>query len=464
MLLISTTHKPASDLGFLLHKNPANPYVANTTFGRVFVVYPKVEDSQCEVALIIDVDPVKLVRGRNNERGTLANYVNDRPYVASSFLSVAIAEAFSTAMSGRSKSRQELAETPIPLTITIPVLPCRAGPQKLCELFEPLGYKVSFSELPLDEEFPEWGTSHYVRLTLEGTLLIRDALRHLYLLLPVLDAKKHYYMDSAEVDKLVQKGEGWLAQHPARDWIVWASLGRKPSMVRDALDQLANIEEDLQLESDSVDDTFIQPITEDLPAPKTSLHQIRHMRVIELVRELAPKSVVDLGCGEGKLLRDLIKIQGIENIVGQDVSYYVLEKANRKLHLDDSGSRKKERVQLIHGSLMYRDKRIEGFDVCTIVEVIEHLDPPRLAAFERVVFEFAHPKCAILTTPNREYNEVYGIADFRHSDHRFEWTRAEFAQWCESVRERFGYEFEIEGVGDADEKLGCPSQLAVFKR
>lgn len=470
MLLISTTYRPATDLGYLLHKNPARTHALDLSFGQAWVAYPEASEDRTTAALIVDLDPVRLVRGSEQARGTLAQYVNDRPYVASSFVSVALVEAFGTAMAGRSKERPELAETPIPLEIEIPVLPCRSHPDRIGRLFGPLGYTVEVEPLPLDPEFPEWGESGLYHVTLRGTVTLRDALRQIYLLLPVLDAKKHYYLDNAEVAKIIQKGEGWLSSHPEKDWILRSSLGRRPSLVRDALEQLANVEEDLLLESEATDDALAGPELEEQapdagPAkPVVSLHQKRHERVVEVIRDLKPNSVIDVGCGEGRLMRMLIPIQGLQRIVGMDVSTMALERASKTLFLDKATPRYAERVQLIHGSLLYRDDRLRGFDVCAAVEVIEHLDLPRLDAFERVIFGDAQPGVVIVTTPNREYNAVYEIEAMRHDDHRFEWSRAEFAEWVQKIGEKFGYSAEIEGLGEAHEIYGAPSQMAVFKR
>ncbi len=466
MILISTTHRPATDLGYLLHKHPDRIHSSNLTFGAAHVVYQEVGEHKTSAALLVEIDPIRLVRGKGRDSGTLDQYVNDRPYVASSFLSVALGQVFSTAMSGRSKDRQELAETPIPLEIRIPVLPCRKGAEWIAALFEPLGWKVEAKVLPLDPQFEEWGDSRYYDATFTGTLLLKEALRHFYVLLPVLDLRKHYYMDPAEVDKLLAKGEGWLAAHPERDAIVKGSLGRKPSLMREAFEQLAASDEALLAEAG------VGPVAEEEeqlePTPaqerKVSLHQQRHERVVEMVRELKPKSVIDLGCGEGALLRRLMPIQGLQKITGMDVSYYDVEKAIRRLRLDDAGPALKERVQIFHGSLMYKDERLAGYDVATVIEVIEHLDPPRLAAFEKVVFGHARPQTVIITTPNREYNTLYDLDDLRHNDHRFEWTRAEFAAWAEGVAERHGYKVTFEGLGAADETHGSPSQMGVFTR
>ncbi len=466
MILISTTHRPATDLGYLLHKHPDRIHSTSLTFGAAHVVYPEVSEEKASAALLVEIDPIRLVRGKGRDSGTLDQYVNDRPYVASSFLSVALGQVFSTAMSGRSKDRQDLAETPIPLEIKIPVLPCRRGAEWIASLFEPLGWKVEAAVLPLDPQFDEWGDSRYYDATFTSTQLIKDALRHFYVLLPVLDLRKHYYMDPSEVDKLMAKGEGWLAKHPEREAIVKASLGRKPSLVREAFAQLAATDEALLAEAgvgpEAEEAELLEPSA--AQAHQTSLHQQRHDRIVELVRELKAKSVIDLGCGEGTLIRRLMPIQGLQKITGMDVSYYDVEKAIRRLKLEDAGPALKDRVEIFHSSLMYKDDRLTGFDVAAVVEVIEHLDPPRLASFEKVVFSQARPQTVIVTTPNREYNVLYDLEELRHSDHRFEWTRAEFAAWAEEIAEKYGYSVRFEGIGEADEKHGSPSQMGVFTR
>jgi 3' terminal RNA ribose 2'-O-methyltransferase Hen1 len=176
---------------------------------------------------------------------------------------------------------------------------------------------------------------------------------------------------------------------------------------------------------------------------------------------------VDLGCGEGQLLRALLADRSFSRIVGMDVSHRALELAARRLRLERMPERQRERVSLIHGSLMYRDDRIAGFDAAAVVEVVEHLEPFRLAAFERVVFEFAAPGTVVVTTPNREYNVRFPelpAGDFRHRDHRFEWDRAEFHTWTDGVADRFGYGVRHVAIGPDDPEVGPPTQMAVFSR
>lgn len=456
ILEISTTHAPATDLGYLLHKNPGRVHCAETNFGNAIVFYPDATDERCTAVLMMEIDPVGLVRGS----GVMDQYVNDRPYVASSFLCTALNQVYRTAMSGKCKDRPELVGTPIALEARIPVISCRGGEQFLRALFEPLGYEVIANRRPLDESFPEWGESRYFDLTVRATKRLAELLGHLYVLIPVLDDEKHYFIDEAEVEKLMRHGEGWLADHPAKPEIVARYL-RRQSLTRQALERLErDVEEvdEAEAEHDAEElEKFEKPL---------SLHETRLDEVAKRIVDSGATSVVDLGCGEGKLIRKLRKEAKITRIVGMDVSVTALEYCHRKLGLANVSMREEGRISLIHGSLTYRDARLEGFDAASLVEVIEHLDQPRLRSLERVVFEFARPRVVIVTTPNAEYNAVYGMekGTMRHRDHRFEWTREQFADWCQAISERFDYAMEIVPLGPIDEMHGAPSQMGVFRR
>jgi 3' terminal RNA ribose 2'-O-methyltransferase Hen1 len=462
LLTITTTHHPATDLGYLLHKNPEKLHTFELSFGKAHVFYPEAGTDRCTVAVLLDVDPVGLVRGkRGYEGGALDQYVNDRPYVLSSFMSVALGRVFGTAMTGRSKGRQDLAEQKIPLEAVLPVVSSRDD-ELLRELFEPLGYKVGTAGHRLDEKFPEWGESPYFTVELEGEVRLRDLLRHLYVLIPVLDAEKHYWVGKDEVEKLLRKGEGWLAAHPHKEAIVKRYLPRQKQLAREALARLTeedNPDPDAAQEAQAEEETKIEE--------PMRLWQQRMGAVAAVLKSTGAKRVIDLGCGEGKLLRALLDEKSLTEIVGMDVSFRSLEIASRRLRLERMPTRQKERLKLIHGSLMYRDQRLSGFDAATVVEVIEHLDPPRLAAFERVLFESARPANIIVTTPNAEYNvkfETLPAGKFRHKDHRFEWTRAEFQQWAHGVAGRFGYSARFLPVGEEDPQVGAPTQMGVFTR
>jgi 3' terminal RNA ribose 2'-O-methyltransferase Hen1 len=464
LLSISTTHKPATDLGYLLHKHPSRSQSFDLAFGRAHVFYTEATDDRCSASLLLDIDPVGLVRNRRGpagEGGALEQYVNDRPYVASSFLSVAISRIFGQALGGRSKEREELAQTAIPLQAKIAVLPCRGGEQLLRRLFEPLGYSISLQNHTLDEKFSEWGESKYFTVTIEAVCRLSEMLSHIYVLVPVLDDDKHYWVGDDEVEKLLRHGDQWLSSHPERELIVSRYLKYQKRLARAALARL--IEED-QTDPDEAE-TERDREEEKVEAP-IGLNEQRMRAVVESLKEIGAKRVIDLGCGEGRLLKRLMEEKSFEEITGVDVSHRALSIADERLKLHRLPERQKDRVKLIHGSLTYRDKRLSGYDAATVIEVIEHLDIPRLAAFERVLFEFARPQYVILTTPNAEYNakfERLPAGQLRHRDHRFEWTREEFQAWANRVAEAFGYRVRFLAIGPEDEQLGPPTQMAVFE-
>jgi len=238
LLTLTTTFRPATDLGFLLHKNPARAQSFELAFGKAHVFYPEAGDDRCTAALMLEVDPIGLVRRRDGDNRTLEEYVNDRPYVASSFMSVAIGDVFGTAMAGRCKDRPELAARVLPLQATIAVLPCRGGEAFLRRLFEPLGYEVQATPHILDEANPEWGPSPYFTVTIRAECRLSDLLTHLYVLIPVLDDQKHYFVGEDEVQKLIRRGEGWLVAHPEREVIASRYLRHQKSLARRALEQL----------------------------------------------------------------------------------------------------------------------------------------------------------------------------------------------------------------------------------
>ncbi len=459
LLTITTTHQPATDLGYLLHKHPAKLQAFNLSFGTAHVFYPEATDERCTAALLLDIDPVGLVRGSNHNQFTLGQYVNDRPYVASSFLSTAIAQVYGSALNGRSKDRPELVTQPIPLQAQISVVPSPNGVETLRNLFEPLGYTIEAEGFALDPHFPDWGQSPYYTLTLSGTVRLADLLTHLYVLIPVLDASKHYYIGQAEVEKLLNRGEGWLADHPERNFITRRYLKRWGSLVREALTRLSEDTPDPEEQEEKKDQE------EEAVEKPLSLNDQRLNAVVAALNAGEAARVLDLGCGEGNLIKRLLADKQFTEIVGVDVSHWALQKATRRLRLDRLPPAKQARVQLIQGALTYRDERLYGYDAAALVEVIEHLHPYRLAALERAVFEFARPGMVIVTTPNAEYNvrfETLPAGKFRHRDHRFEWTRAEFQTWAERVAEQFGYTVRLESIGPVDEEVGSPTQMAVF--
>jgi 3' terminal RNA ribose 2'-O-methyltransferase Hen1 len=463
LLTISTTYRPATDLGYLLHKNPVRPQVFDLSFGRAHVFYSEASDERCTAALLLEVDPVGLVRNRRGPAGegfALEQYVNDRPYVASSLLAVAIAQVLGSALSGKSRERPELAQTPIPLSAHLAVLPSRGGEGLLHRLFEPLGYHLTATRHPLDQRFGEWGESPYYSVELNHTLPLLDLLTHLYVLIPVLDDDKHYWIGQDEVDKLLRHGERWLQSHPEREQIVRRYLKHRGHLARQALARL--LEED---QADAEEAEQRHAGEEEQVEAKISLNEQRLNAVVAALKDSGAQRVLDLGCSYGNLLRRLMEDKQFTEIVGLDVSYRALEIAADRLRMDRLNEKQRQRLRLIQGSLNYRDQRLAGFDAAAVVEVIEHLDQPRLAAFERVLFEFARPRTIVLTTPNVEYNvrfETLPAGKLRHRDHHFEWTRRQFQDWAIAVAERFGYAVRFVPIGPEDLEVGSPTQMGVF--
>ena len=460
LLSITYTQTPATDLGYLLHKNPSRPPTFKLNYGKAHIFYPEVSKERCTAVLLLDINPIDLARGKIGSRGGLFDYVNDRPYVASSFLSVAISRVFGTAMSGKCKDKPELVEKALPLQARIMMLPCKGDNTIISRIFEPLGYKVTLEEYILDDKFPQWGKSRYNTVSIEGIVRLQDLLNHIYVLIPVLDADKHYWVGEDEIEKLLRHGKGWLKNHPEKDRIAFRYLRKKPSLVRKAFEQLLEIEMEPE-EAQSVSNAN----KEEEPEKKLNLNEHRLNAVLSVLKSVNAKRVIDLGCGEGKLLSLLLKDRSFEQITGVDVSYSVLERAMDRLKLYKLPSMQKDGINIFQSSLTYRDKRFSGYDAATIIEVIEHLDENRLSAFEKVVFKYTRPSTVIISTPNKEYNTHYSRlleGDVRHKDHRFEWTRQEFKAWSQKIASQYGYSVRFVQIGETDEKYGSPTQMGVF--
>ena len=471
LLTITSTEAPATDLGFLLHKHPDRLQSFDVSAGQAHVFYPEASEQRCTATLLLEVDPIGLVRGQRSGQRTggpdgfsLAEYVNDRPYAASSMLAVALGRVFRTAMNGRCDARPELAARALPLEISIPVLPCRGGAGLAGQLFGPLGWTVRAEPIPLDPELPEWGDSRYLSVRLAGRLRLADALSQLYVLLPVLDDSKHYWVADAEVDKLIRAGTGWLAAHPERDLITRRYLAHQKRLVSTAVGRLAEVDDTAP---EALDNAVPDTEPGDAEQPRQPLAEQRRAAVLEVLRETGARTVADLGCGEGALVALLLREAAVSKVLGVDVSHRALERAAQRLHLDTMPGRLRDRVSLIQSSLTYADDRLAGLDAAVLMEVIEHIDPPRLDAVEATLFGYARPGTVLVTTPNAEHNVRFpGLAPgaMRHPDHRFEWTRQQFRDWAGGVAGRRGYQVSYRPVGADDPEVGPPTQLAVFTR
>ena len=456
LLTITYTGQNTTELGYLLFKNPYRPQKIELNYGNAYVFYPEISNERTTAALLLDIDPIDLARGKaDSNGGMLFDYVNDRPYVSSSFLSSAISKVFGTAMSGRADKYQALSDSLLDLEASVTMLPCRSEQGMLNRVFEPLGYEVTYETFINDENFPDWGESKYVNLTIKGKQRLRDLLKHIYVLIPVFDKQKHYWVGKNEVEKLMSHAGEWLSNHEMKEFITSRYLKHLRPLVNIAYERLVS-EDAGEMNEDPDNETGEE---------NKRLNTQRLDNVIAALKSCGASSVIDIGCGEGKLLRLLIKEHQFKQIAGTDVSHMALEQARERLQLDTASDSKQERITLFQSSLMYKDSRFKGYDAACIIEVIEHLDMSRLAAFERVLFEYAKPSVVILTTPNHEYNVKYKNLDnssLRHTDHRFEWTRDDFQKWAGNVAEKNGYTVRFSEIGDPDETFGAPTLMGVF--
>lgn len=468
LLTLSTTRHPnglpATDLGFLLAKHPERVASFEVTSGLAHVFYPVATEELTTAALVLEVDPVGLVRRTGSKPGRgdgpLASYVNTRPYVASSLFAVALNKVFRSAIAGRCAARPELVELSWPLTVTLGAV---GGGELIRRFFEPVGWAVEVTPIPLDDTLPGWGESPNSQVTLTGMLRVSESLSHLYLLLPALEAgSAHWFIGEDEVEKLLRVGSGWLAAHPEHELITRRYLGNRRALVQSAVARLAEIDD---TPAEALDNAVLdEALPDDRPVP---LAQQRAGAVLAVLRAAGASRVADLGCGCGALLAPLMADRTFTEIIGADVSASALAMAERKLKLDRLPDIQRNRLRLLVSSVVYRDDRLAGLDAIILMEVIEHVDLQRLPALEAAVFGAAKPTTVIVTTPNVEYNVRYETLQpgtTRHRDHRFEWTRAEFGDWCAGVAARQGYEVRQLPVGDLDPEVGPPTQLAVFTR
>jgi 3' terminal RNA ribose 2'-O-methyltransferase Hen1 len=459
LLTVTSKTSPARDLGYLLRKHPDRFQSFELPFGKALVFYPIATDDECTIAMYLDIDPVTLVRGKpsTTDGGLVDAYVNDRPYVASSFLSVAIARVFTQGLNGKCEE-PGLADKQRRFEATIS--PVRFDEKGLANrLFEPLGYEVQATAVDVPAEAR---TGMNQRVTIAATTTLQLLLNHLYVLIPVLDGFKHYWVGEEEVEKLFRFGKDWLSEHPEREFITRRYLKRAPSLAREAVARLTAADEGAdpnapRARAIAEEDALERPIR---------LQDRRIASVVSALKRLGAQRVIDVGCGEGDLIVALARDPQFEKIVGTDVSARELERAKARLEHVPLPTSRRESLALFQSSALYFDHRLNNADAITLIEVVEHVEPDRLDTLEHVLFGTNKPRSVVVTTPNSEYNKLFEALPagaMRHADHRFEWSRDEFRVWAEGVASRHGYSVAFEPIGDEDAVAGAPTQMAVFQ-
>jgi 3' terminal RNA ribose 2'-O-methyltransferase Hen1 len=436
-----------------LAKNPYNLYDRDEKSNRVRLVYTVFNEKQAEAVIFVSPDPVELVRNSPNAFD-ITQYINDREFVVSSLFCSYIRKALGTALNGKPKEDYvEWVDHPFDLQISFGPVASHLSDQKIEELFQPLGYSIHIErgETKYSFELKQKSSARFINV--KGHVTVQQALRHLFILIPVIDNYKHYFIDEREIEKLERYGEGWLDEHPLREYIIRQSL-RFSELIHKVQIPLSIDEEELS--KNEVE-------KEESPEPKVRLNELRYQAIVEKVKSLSLKdNIVDLGSGEGKLSVRLGEIPGVKEILAVEPSENAQLRAIERFEKVSKNQHYVSPTPVL-GSLFYYDDRLLNKDVMILCEVIEHIDEYRLSSIMKTIFSEYQPKIIIVTTPNREYNAVYEMDEaMRHTDHRFEWTRREFKSKCETWIENVPYSMETEGIGQEHEEHGHPTQMCTF--
>lgn len=472
-LSISVSGEHAPDLGFVLYKHPDRVFEKSNSKGHMTGVFTENREDLAEFCLVVEIDPVERVRGVNWDRG-IASYVEPMPFLAASHMSQAISQVLGSAMNGTLASKDPVIDARVkasgvkPWPLTIKVGPVRCSPHMIEWLFAELGWSVEIVSHNLDVPGVSEDDDRPLHVfTLKGEATVSDALSQLYVLLPVLDPNRHYFYDESEARKLFDKGGEWLRNHSSKDLIISRYLSKSKELREHARQLFGNFQEKKDTD-ELIAET--EEMMRDWEAPDdNSPHQQRHSKIIEDIASWGARRVIDLGCGEGRLLERLVRIAPDMRVVGIEPSGRELDRARKRLS-NNPGKNLDQRVEFVHGSAMYGDERFKDFDAAILSEVIEHVDEDRLSLLSRSVFGIMAPRRVIITTPNGDYNRVFGLrpGEFRHADHRFEWTLAECQAWVDGITAAYPYEAEITPVGgrnaDADESHGEVSHYIVFTK
>lgn len=454
-LAIKATGEGAKMLSFLLSKNPQNLYDRMEKGYRVRLTYTVFSDSEVEALIFVTPDPVELVKN-SPDTYEITQYINDREFVVSSIFCSNTRSALGTALNGRPKEEYlDWAKHAFQLTIGFGPVATDLPDAAIKNLFEPLGYQTEIERGRADYNFQFKERSSARFINLQSKVTLQNALQHLFVLIPVLDDYRHYFIDEREIEKLERYGEGWLADHPLKELIIKRTL-----RFRELIDQMVLNSHQTELINEAV-----TPEPNISSQPVVRLNELRYQRLVKIIEDLpARESIVDFGAGEGKLSVRLGFIPGVKEILAVEPT----EKEQlRALKRFSEASRKDDFIAptLVWGSLFYYDEQLCGKDVMILSEVIEHIDESRLPRVMDTILGSYKPQVLLITTPNAEYNPVYQMEEgIRHKDHRFEWSRAEFAEWTYSLARNYAYEVQIDGIGEEAEGYGHPSQLAILTR
>lgn len=461
LLTIRYEGENSNVFSYLLHKQPERVQTFSLPFGKAHLFYTENLEEKSTIALLLDVDSNDLMSKKMLDKRDpyMDPYINDRPYVASSLLSAAMAKVFCSALGGNDKVYPELVNQKHSFTVSVSVIRSRGGEQNIRQIFEPLGYEVEIKGQLLDDQFPEWGESPYYHLVLRGSVRLKDLLTQLYICLPALDRWKHYFVSENELQKLLQKGGDWLPTHPMRDFIIKGYLSHQKNLAKKAIHLLKDGSRIIPNPKQKKIETKFS-VTK--PKISNKYTEIKIKSVIKKIKELGVTKIIDLGCGNGKLIKQLVKNQKLTVIKGMDHSNRSLKEARDRLNLPAQ-----KQVRLFLGSLLYQDPRTKGMDLAILLEIMDHVDEESLPFLETNLFAYMGVEYLIITVRNAEYNGLGNEVDqgtARYSQIQIKWTRKELEAWVEGIKSRYPYQAEIIPIGKEHSEIGSPIQMVVFKR
>ncbi|KQY91115.1 3' terminal RNA ribose 2'-O-methyltransferase Hen1 [Paenibacillus sp. Root52] len=476
-LILQASGEDAAVVSHLLAKNPNNIYDRTDKGVRVRMVYTRATSSETEVLIHAEPDPVDLVRG-SPDGYDITQYINDREFVTSSLFCSYIRSALGTALNGKPKEEYtKWVEHPFDLQLSFGPVASDLPDRVVEELFSHLGYAVTLEREELSYSFDLKKRSSVRRIILRGQETVQNALRQLFLLIPVLDNYKHYFISEDEIDKIKRYGDGWLETHPHKELIVkrtlrFAELIRKYESKEGRLSISDNkplsaedVENDRNELAERSNEASTEASTDDVLTD--DLNELRYRAITEVVARLPHRQrIVDMGAGEGKLSARLATIAGVESILAVEPSGQSRLRAMERFAKLEGRHGVFAMPEPIIGSLFYFDEQMQHQDVMILCEVIEHIEAYRLDGIMNTLLQEYQPEVLIVTTPNKEYNDVYAMEQesFRHHDHRFEWTRAELAERCVEWSAGTNYTYTIQGIGEQVEGYGQPTQMIIFGR
>ncbi|KGR75105.1 3' terminal RNA ribose 2'-O-methyltransferase Hen1 [Ureibacillus sinduriensis] len=444
-LTIRGTGPDVNMLSYLMAKNPNNLYERNVSGHLVRLFFGKFSEEEVEVTIFVTPDSIELSRN-NSQTYEITSYINDREFAVSSIFCTLIRTALGTALNGKPKEEYEAwVNHRFPLQFSFGPVASHLSDHELLDLFQPLGYEVliTYGEVDYSMDLKSKSIARYI--TIKGMTTLQMGLRQLFVLIPVLDNYKHYYIDEKEVEKIERYGEGWLDQHPQRELILQQALRFEE------LYKMVHVKTERH--------------SEIVAEPTMRLNDLRYEMIIRKINQLTHRErIVDLGSGEGRLSEKLGFVEGVKEILAVEPSESQSLKALKRLEKVERNENFVMPKQIM-GSLFYYDERLKNKDIMILCEVIEHIDEFRLPKIMETILNDYRPRVLLITTPNREYNEVYKMdEEYRHPDHRFEWTREEFSRWCQMQNRHQEYELTFDGIGEEHELYGKPTQMALFTR